>query len=104
MVMLCLQGKQASEKEAAAEKEGAEEAGQKRRGTEDAALRDVTQFLAQMQDTKVHMLHLFAGCLVHGGIRIQHLHDLCACMARRLCLTWSREKLAVFLACLALKL
>lgn len=46
-----LQGKQV---EAGEGKEGAEEAGQKRRGMEDAALRDVTQFLAQMQDTKVH--------------------------------------------------
>ncbi|KAK9903496.1 hypothetical protein WJX75_007153 [Coccomyxa subellipsoidea] len=38
--------------EAGGDKDGAEEAGQKRRGMEDAALRDVTQFLAQMQDSK----------------------------------------------------
>lgn len=47
-----LQGKQV---EAGGDKNGAEEAGQKRRGMEDAALRDVTQFLAQMQDSKVQL-------------------------------------------------
>jgi hypothetical protein len=46
------QGKQV---EAGGDKDGAEEAGQKRRGMEDAALRDVTQFLAQMQDSKVQL-------------------------------------------------
>lgn len=55
------QGKQGPEQKEDDAKEGA----QKRRGTEESALRDISHFVAQMQDTKVCA---FVGCtcFYHG--------------------------------------